>query len=260
MSAPNKDSSGVVTPELSSEQTSPSDPSEQSSVVPSNFWSRRDGKYVCLLCINFVSETQFYAERHFQQAHRNHSIECDGEQAFICKKGCKKKGHYHCPLGCKKSFEKKGDFSKHWVKCNSRQDPSKVEIPAANVIVDPPVATTIVDPPVPVAPSVDVDPLVSKSKSSVSKVPCPHCYAPPMHRKNLGMHMKRKHDAGKDVRDFPLHKGVSVDHKRGIYLITENRNGVLYPVHVQKLLHSSGAAKVFCESRKCMVEKSIADN
>ena len=50
-----------------------------------------------------------------------------------------------------------------------------------------------------------------------------------------------------------------MDKKKGIYLVSESRTGVQYPIHVQKLWRINSVAKVFCESRQCMVDKSISD-
>ena len=87
---------------------------KNSNEVFSTFVSKNEiGQYKCLLCLNCVSESQYYAQRHFAHAHFNHSVNYRDRTIFMCKKGCLKKGHYHCPCGCQKAYEKKGDFIKH---------------------------------------------------------------------------------------------------------------------------------------------------
>ena len=46
--------------------------------------------------------------------------------------------------------------------------------------------------------------------------------------------------------------------KNGIYLVSEKSSGVLYPIHVQKLISGNKDTKIYCESKKCIIQKTIA--
>ena len=47
------------------------------------------------------------------------------------------------------------------------------------------------------------------------------------------------------------------DKDLAIYMVPKYRSGLLYPIHVQKLLHGSADCKTFCENNFCMDFMSI---
>ena len=332
----------------------------------SPYVNKVDGEYHCTLCINTVSPTLYYAQRHFDHAHFRHTVQYGNRTIYICKKGCKKKAHYHCPCGCQKAIEKKGDIIKHLGRksrpgssnassstvssdaaseavpdgngnpggkadsSTAPSSPSSEGVPDGNgnpggkagsstappsfsdaasegvpdgngnpggkagSSTTPPSSSDAASEAVPdgnghpggkadssTAPFSDAafegvpdgngnpggkaDSSTAPSSTDAAsegvpdgKVQCEQCDHPPMHRKNLKTHCKRKHEAIQSpVPD--AHNGVCVDKNHGIYLVSESRTGVQHPIHVQKLWRTNSVAKVFCESRKCMVDKTISD-
>ena len=96
--------------------------------IASQFIRVDNDRFHCQLCIAHSSASLFYANRHFEQAHANHSLEVGGEFIFICKKGCRKLGHYHCHR-CKKIFPKKTLLQKHVNVCASAEEKSSSQLP-----------------------------------------------------------------------------------------------------------------------------------
>ena len=98
----------------------------------------------------------------------------------------------------------------------------------------------------------------TSSKRENNKEKCPHC-SEKMLSKNLKVHISRKHSPSltTEVKE-KNHEGVCVDRKNGIYLVSEKSSGVLYPIHVQKLISGNKDTKIYCESKKCIIQKTIA--
>ena len=52
---------------------------------------------------------------------------------------------------------------------------------------------------------------------------------------------------------------VCCDQERGLYMVRKNqKGGIGYPVHVQKILHSSKSTSVDCCDPKCKLEMQLA--
>lgn len=88
------------------------------------------------------------------------------------------------------------------------------------------------------------------------KVKCHEC-GDSMWRQNLKNHIARVHTPKEEVVPSALYEGACVDKQNGVYLISETRTGVQHPIHVQKLIRGNAPAMIYCESKECLVERTI---
>ena len=91
------------------------------------------------------------------------------------------------------------------------------------------------------------------------KVRCPHCPdRKVMWRQNLKVHISRAHTPkGEDNASFQAHEGACVDKVNGIYLVSETATSVQHLIHVQKLICGNAPALISCESKECVIQKTI---
>lgn len=66
-----------------------------------------------------------------------------------------------------------------------------------------------------------------------SHVKCPHC-ALILYKKNLSLHVRRKHDQVKDITAQSHLKSTCIDRTNGIYAVKKTSKGFSVPVHVQR--------------------------
>ena len=85
-------------------------------------------------------------------------------------------------------------------------------------------------------------------------VKCDQCGMILKYRRNLKTHIQRAHSS-KERK--VIHNGVCIDRNNGVYLVSETRSGVQYPIHVQKLIRGNTIPRILCESKKCLADKVI---
>ena len=81
------------------------------------------------------------------------------------------------------------------------------------------------------------DPIDPEKEASwdmpLTHVRCPHCLVV-LYKKNLFLHIKRKHGLPKDITAQSHLKSTSIDQSSGIYVVRKTSRGFSVPVHVQR--------------------------
>jgi len=188
-----------------------------------------DGRFRCTLCQDFSSDKKWYVKRHVD-SHKK------GDAEILCNKGCtKNKGHYHCLCGCKKTFDRLSRYRNHLDKQNNPKVSSITDVTNSN------------------ANSIKQNEENVCSVTNVSKVNFPECNQF-MWKNNLKEHIRRRHRE-KDLNEKPSrsHQGTCVDKNNGIFLISETRSGVHYPIHVQKLIRGNSNPKIALNQASAML-------
>ncbi|KAM7387380.1 hypothetical protein PAMA_009820 [Pampus argenteus] len=91
---------------------------------------------------------------------------------------------------------------------------------------------------------------------SLRLVKCPHCSLR-LYKKNLGAHIKRKHEGLKDVTAASHLKNVCVDATRGIFAVQRVAHGFSVPVHVQRKTWGNHH-RIKCGLDECHKYQSLA--
>ena len=231
-----------------------------------------DGKFTCALCLDFKPRLKKHVvDRHFEHCHFNHEVVHNGESIYLCKKGCTKDnlGHYHCICGCQKILSKKKRLIAH---LNSSKESSMNVNPInaahlnsskeSSMNVNPINAENISEKACQdddFENDFDSERIMLK-KASGEKVACSECNLV-LYRKNMKEHILRKHTENVNRQYLNhMHEGRCIDKTNGVYLVSETRSGIQHPIHVQKLIRGNFPPKIFCESKKCDVDKTIMAN
>ena len=171
--------------------------------------------------------------RHLNHSHFNksHCVELNNQIISI---GCKITGHgntsvedsryhYHCPE-CSKVTYQQANFIVHYRSHSNEK--TKTQLSSGNKN--------------------------EASEENVGKVrrcpgenvACAVC-SKVMLKSSLNRHMSSQHPEAESVS-----KSICVDRKDAIFMVRKNVTGIPYPIHVQRLIHST-PPKVYCESDKC---------
>ena len=221
----------------------------------------KDGGYVCLLCQDYKPQVYSIIIRHWEQKHKNHSIEFQGKSIYLCKKLCRVRGHYHCICGCGVTFNKKAKLIDHIAelrsaKCSEEitsttsKDKSSTAKEATSSLKDISFSPNCSE-----VTSKDADYTGSAIEIN-GAAQCPQC-ALVLLKKNMKTHIRRAHEP-KDGVDIKRYAGSCVDAIHGIYLVSEKLSGVGYPIHVQKFILGNNPSALFCESKMCEYRKIIS--
>lgn len=178
-----------------------------------------------------------------------------------CNLSCWDTGHYHCPT-CSKTIVRKDLAVLHLTACCKKQtvkreaSPTKQSLESETDDVMPRDSGSVVQQSVPSASVLTLDhqyarnssvsrlspqstPTISSSElpssrvTSLKSVKCPICSAV-LYKKNLGIHIQRKHERTKDITAEAHLKGVCVDKSRGLYAVSKRSHGFSVPIHVQR--------------------------
>ena len=242
-----------------------------------------DGGFVCILCHDYKPRVKHLVIRHLEMKHFHHSVSYNGEQILLCKKLCKKVSHYHCICGCERIFDKRLRLVSHLnskssvevgisfsdtiendtvqgddpanivdeMSNSSRYDNGSIE---ENAIL---YKEEVVSRDVEGLQNFEDDNGVHFEREVVeTRVKCSKCDTLTL-KKNLKVHMKRKHNLNYNINHCEL-EGSCVDEKNGIFLVSRSIFGIPHPVHVQKFICGNKPPIILCESTTCENQKIIA--
>ena len=200
-----------------------------------------DGQHLhCRLC-NEKTFNNKSLRRHIRQVHLNimHCVKVGDTYCLPC---CKKEHvdstckrlvyHYHC-LYCTSIILQKKSYMKHLAMHDARN-------------FKPPAVENADVPSCSMAEELSEEHLVNRLKVKrevMQTSACPICQKV-MRNDCLNRHFKTRHSKTRTPQS------VCVDKLNAIYMVPKNVTGVMYPIHVQKLLQSP-TPKVFCEEASC---------
>lgn len=158
---------------------------------------------------------------------------------YKCNLGCRKGSHHHC-CGCGLTFPRRNIFEKHLRTCQ----PLQYEGQSSQVLgASPPVLTVA-----PTPASTPATKTIAGGRSSPRRVQCPKCSVV-LNKKNLKLHMKRRHPIVKDDITMDRHLASEcLDSENGLYAVLKTFNSNSGPIHVQK--KTSGMSR--CALDECV--------
>ena len=208
------------------------------------------GLYICKLCMNYKPKEKGQVVRHLEQKHNHHKLVWMNHTVYLCNRGCHQngKGHYHCP-SCGHISDRIGRLRVHL----SNKCATKGKKNNRNTGNDESTGLTGA------SSRVSAPDEVAEEQVEEGKVRCPYCPKPNiMWRQNLKLHIRRNHTSEEEgIASLPIHQGACVDRNNGIYLVSETPTGIQHPVHVQKLIRGNTQTQIQCESKECIVDKTI---
>ena len=240
---------------------------------------------LCPPCKHFPSLHRI--TRHIQQTHVNpaKTFEYDGYLILPCKqehfshlyRGCR--SHYHCPV-CNKTVLRKSFFLNHMrnhtlrmkavkslSKASTNSQPNRNEYLSEIEATYETMINHVVKEPEPEAENSHYieevtdfnqgyDNIHLTSQHTIKRTPNPpslcNLCGKSMLRKNLKRHWASAHN-------YVDTKAVCCDQERGLYMVRKNeKGGIGYPVHVQKIIHDSTSTSIDCGDLNCKLELQLA--